>query len=365
MKIEQNVFNIVWVDAVVTDANINLYEENDYDGLKNMTFQIEHYNQKRIIPFLLYSGRDNIKDVVDKIFLEYFEGRQFKKQDGIEPLINAIKESVLHINSKEFRIQNKYKAELEAASLIDGNQESLFNALLYEYSDDWKNSEDYFNPMRKIIESIFSECKKLKIIPNIEGLGAISRFLGKGEEEKYITIEGQEIMPKPLARSLWFFLDITQEGSHKKEDLTLGVEKYVRDTKNINLFRSILYIAMDMCLWFKTCKEEIMLPSFSPKWRLKDNIDEILPLKKKVKEPKYEIEGFVRIVDGKPCVGKYLLEYPKNNEYKEGDRVGIKSSVENTKNVFDYFDEESAYKVDRFVYLTKIKVLNNSTKEGA
>ena len=31
-----------------------------------------------------------------------------------------------------------YAKELEAASLIEGNEETLFQALMYEYSDNWK-----------------------------------------------------------------------------------------------------------------------------------------------------------------------------------------------------------------------------------
>lgn len=259
------------VDAVVTDANFDIKAKDNFDGLLDVSYLKTKYNKERPIPFLVFSGRDTLVGTVNKRTLDQFDER-FEKQKGISPLIDAIKEFVLKVNSKEFRIRNKYKEELAAASLIKGNEEVLMNALLYDYTEDGENTEDYFNPMRKIVEAIFDECKKLRVIPNIIELNKISVFLGKNEHEQYICREGEEIMPKALARGLWYFLEITQDGSHKK-DTTLGVEKYVRETKNTNLFRSVLYIAMDLCLWYKKVRNEADSPTFVPKWERVKNRD--------------------------------------------------------------------------------------------
>lgn len=80
-------------------------------------------------------------------------------------MFKRIRQDVEHINSSSFRIRKKYAKELEAAALIEGNGECLMDALLYDYSDEWEKTEDYFNPIRKIAESIFDECKTLSIIP--------------------------------------------------------------------------------------------------------------------------------------------------------------------------------------------------------
>jgi hypothetical protein len=163
-------------------------------------------------------------------------------------------------------LRKKYAKELEAAALIDGNEVDLMKALLYDYAEDWEKTEDYFNPIRKVAESIFDKCKKQSIIPPFDKLTAISKFLNNGVYENYSFIDGVELMPKPLARSLWYFLDITQDGSHKNGDLKLGVDKYVRDTKNINLFRTVLYIAIDLCLWYERVRGEADSPDYLPKW---------------------------------------------------------------------------------------------------
>lgn len=340
------------VDAVVTDANINLKVKEDFSGLVRVSYLIE--NNKRPIPFFVYTGRDSLmrdnvyKDIIDK-YVDVFE-----KQKGIEPLINAIKETVLKVNSKEFRIHNKYKKELDAASLISGNEDVLMKALLYEDAGDWSNTEIYFNSMRSVVDSIFSACKREKIIPDVGDLNQISRFLGNNDKngnETYVII--QEIMPKPLARGLWYFLDITQDASHNKDELKLKVLKYVQETQNINLFRSVLSIAMDLCLWYAKCKEELNASDYKRKWVRRDiSINsERTQVNKHVQD--YEYIGIVRQHEdtGRYYSGKYLLANPKDGRYQEGDTILV---IESKENDYKFWSEEG-WEVDRFVHLPHIR----------
>lgn len=340
------------VDAVVTDANINLKVKEDFSGLVRVSYLIE--NNKRPIPFFVYTGRDSLmrdnvyKDIIDK-YVDVFE-----KQKGIEPLINAIKETVLKVNSKEFRIHNKYKKELDAASLISGNEDVLMKALLYEDAGDWSNTEIYFNSMRSVVDSIFSACKREKIIPDVGDLNQISRFLGNNDKngnETYVII--QEIMPKPLARGLWYFLDITQDASHNKDELKLKVLKYVQETQNINLFRSVLSIAMDLCLWYAKCKEELNASDYKRKWVRRDiSINsERTQVNKHVQD--YEYIGIVRQHEdtGRYYSGKYLLANPKDGRYQEGDTILV---IESKENDCKFWSEEG-WEVDRFVHLSRIR----------
>ncbi len=282
-----------FVDAVVTDANLNLKVKDDFDGLIDVSYLIKKYNKERSIPFIVFTGRDNIFEKVHNKTIGQFDAIISKQDErGIEALISMIKNIVLKVNSKEFRIHNKYRKEIEAASLIPGNKESLINALLYEYSEDWENTKDYFNPMRKIADSIFSACKREGIIPDVGDLNKISTFLDKNNHETYSITE--EIIPKPLARALWYFLDITQDASHDKDGLRLKVSEYVRENQNINLFRSVLYIAMDLCLWYQKCKEEMNSSDYHRKWERRDNINSSENTKEERHLQHYEYEGVVK-----------------------------------------------------------------------
>lgn len=343
------------VDAVVTDANFNLKERDDFNGLIEVFGLIEKYNHERSIPFIVFTGRDNLRNTIPEKILNKFDAIISKREDkGIKALINKVKEIIKKVNSREFRIHNKYKKELEAASLISGNEDALMKALLYEDAGDWSNTEIYFNSMRSVVESIFSTCKRDRIIPDVGELSQISRFLGnndKNDNETYVII--QEIMPKPLARGLWYFLDITQDASHNKDELKLKVVKYVKETQNINLFRSVLYIAMDLCLWYAKCKEEMKQPDYKRKWERRGMSIGIERLKEEKCTQGYDYEGIIKKSEetGRFYCGRYLLEKPKDGRYQEGDTIRIIKSEENTK---EHFLNEDGDKVDRFVYLCNI-----------
>lgn len=348
------------VDAVITDANFNsestaIKHERDLSGLVKMKDCIYAYNQKRDIPFYLFTRRgEYLSEKYVDGELDYFEanGRYFAKGE-FDELLQKIRKDVEHINSPSFRIRKKYAKELDAASLIDGNEEILMNALLYEYSEDWKNTKEHFNSMRNIADSIFSACKRNGIIPDVGELNQIGKFLGGKEHETYVIT--QEIIPKPLARGLWYFLDITQDASHNKEELTLKVREYVRETQNINLFRSVLYIAMDLCLWYKRSKEEAELSEFKPKWSLKE-----VEVKNEVQIKVCKYEGVVRMkLQNVYYCGRYLLQKPKDNKYKEGDRIRIYDDEENGRWKFKHFDDGKETVVDRFVRLDNLEVIND------
>ena len=325
------------IDAVITDANFSKFltsnvDERDLSGFEDIKSCIEKYNVKRDIPFYLYSGRgEYLAERYEFAGMEYFQenGRNFSKGE-LPQLLENLRTDVEHINSASFRIRKKYAKELVAASLIPENEEALFTALLYEYSEDWKNTEDYFNPQRKIVERIFVESKKRGIIPSgLTQLNAFSSFLNN-RHQLFCVSGGNVIMEKPLAHSLEFFLNITQDGSHGDGDLKLSVDKYVREKRNINLFRTILYITMDLCLWYA----EVVNNTFDEniaKWNVKDNCQ-------------FEFIGEVRNENGKIVCGNYSL---KGDDLVVGKRIGIKSSIEN-RFPFTYYCDGKEITVDKF-----------------
>lgn len=251
------------VDAVITDGNYDKRKTSDIEesrttsGLVDTISLISEFNRKRIIPFFLYTGKGKIlQEKFTDGELEYFEKRdRIIKKGRIKELLEKIIHDVNEINSPTFRIRNKYAAEFEAASLIDEATENLERGLLYLYEDDaWKNTQDYFNPARKIVERIKASCCQMNLLPPHLSLNVMSKLFFYGKECGYWLKE--PLMEKPLAESLLFFLKITQDGSHDDDDMSLNVDHYVRETKNINLYRTILYIAMDLLLWHKKMNEK-------------------------------------------------------------------------------------------------------------
>lgn len=320
------------VDAVVTDANLNLKVKDNFDGLLDVSYLIKEYNKYRPIPFFVFSGRDTLYSTVNPKALVQFDGI-FEKQKGIAPLIEKIKEVVLKVNSKEFRVRNKYAAELKAASVIPENEKELLGALLYEYSENWEKTENYFNSIRKITERILVRCQRLQIVPQGLKLSGWARFL-EGKDKVFSIEEGLEvIMPKPLVYSLDFLLHITQDGSHGDGDLELKVDSYVRETKNINLFRSVLYIAMDLCLWFeKTVNKYSSIAIHKPKWGIRENAF-ICTGKVFLREC---TDGKMRYV----CDNYLIGEPEKYEKLTEGDTIGIIKDSGPNNFLFEYTNED-------------------------
>lgn len=305
------------VDAVITDGNFDKRKTVDIvkstSGLSDVMTFISDFNRKKFIPFFLYTGKGALlKEKFTDGELEYFEkGNRIFEKGSFSKLLTTLKAEVDRINTPSFRILNEYKDEFEAAEKVDDAKRYLMNGLLYLYEDkSWKDVQDYFNPARKIVERIKDKCIDMKILPHNTSLNNASRIFSG--VDMYIGLK-EEYMPKPLAESFFYFLKITQDGSHDENDMSLGVDKYVRDTKNINLYRTILYIAMDLLLWFdriqdkyKENKEPLWKDKFIYEGKVSTGID-------------YNKKSFF-------YTKKYELQQNKDLAIKEGDIVRIYNS---------------------------------------
>ena len=346
------------VDAVITDANFNkssleIKGERDFSGFVKVRECINFYNTKRDIPFYLFTGRrDTLSDKCDDGELDYFEiNQRYFNKGEFEEMLQQIRKDVEHINSPSFRIRKKYGLELNAASRLEGNEEALFSALLYEEVGNWDSIQNQINPLRKILERIWSACKKEQIIPPTLTLNGIVRFLTDEDNSYQIKSEVGTIMPQPLCQSLEFFLKITQDGSHSQDGLKLCVDQYIREAHSINLFRALLPIAMELCLWFDhfTSQRKDNAPCWAERSFDEQNI---------------ECTGVVKKLEqGDFVVKNYFLQYPKNGEYKEGDTIAIKESID-SKKCIHYLDHDSTITTDRFVPIKHIRIIIKGSNES-
>lgn len=243
-------------DAIILDANCishnNGKNEPEISALGYALIQIASNNIK--LPWFVYSGggfsgEEHIDILVKSNDRPYDNVLWYKKPLQMKELFAKIKEVVG--NSDVFKYKSQYPEEFEAAKLIPDAERLLIEGFSFEYSHSQQSVQDYFNPSRKIFERIVSDLKQRNILPKISSLNAVARLLKNNAD----FVEGfrlkEPIMDKPLAHSLKYFLDITQDGSHDDCDLQLGIDNYVRARKNINLFRSVFYILLDLLLWYR------------------------------------------------------------------------------------------------------------------
>lgn len=259
------------VDAVIVDANFNesnskIESERDTSGL-DYARSLYRMTLKCRVPFFLLTNRSDelLKEIYqhNRAFLEDFprHKRWFKKSDITEynAMFDEIKKAVEETKSTSFIIRNKYKYELNAASLLDGTNEFIYEFLVRDFENTLDEIKEPFVSVRRSIEKIFGRCENMKLIPPISSNtnGTANYFLHNNysikEGETFMTLyemEGDDIMPKPLAQALKYIVDITQDGSHSKNEMKLKVDEYFEKTKDVLLLRSVVFVLIDVVKWF-------------------------------------------------------------------------------------------------------------------
>ena len=251
------------VDAVVVDFNFNEFEtkikkESDGTGFEYARKLCEDYSDE--LPFFLLTGRSE-EMIYDKYednpqALEKFKRheRWFEKHGEEEELYAKIIETVDEINSPEFIVRNKYREALNCAILNRKANEELFPLLLAEHENCLEQFSEPFVTCRKIIEEVFKQCEECNLIPPIsEDVNGTSKYFSMDKYSgDYGSYENKEepLMKRPLARALYYLIDITQDGAHNKKNMKLKVDEYWQQTKDTYLLRSILFITCDILRWF-------------------------------------------------------------------------------------------------------------------
>lgn len=327
------------IDAVIVDANFNestteISSERATSGLDYARGLYLHKLKERI-PFFLFTNRSDelLKDIYkdNKKFLEDFprHKRWFHKSDEYEKMLKAIKEAVE--KSPYFILRNKYSEEFSAAKLIPNAENLLLKGLQSDFIDFSSNYSiiESFNPARMLFENIISKCQEQGYIPYLSSLNSVCDFLDQKKVDGYRLLT--PIMHKTLIRSLDYFLSITQDGSHDNSRLSLDVIDYVRTRQNDNLYKSILFIAMDLLLWYKELLDKT--PSSNGLWT-----------------GSYEAIGKVCATTNNDRIvyivnGEYQIE--DNGEIHDGDEIFIIKSHQN-KHPFN--------SINKFVFKTNYQI---------
>ena len=249
------------VDAVITDANFNVSEdtlnskgERDTSGLSYVLMLTKKYDS---LPFYLYTGRSEemLLDKYDDGELNEFKSknRWFTKGVGLMPLIDQIKKDIDEYSSPEFKIRRDYHSEFQASKCIIGAEDLLTKGLLLKEAES-EGLELLYNETRQVLEQLQYELEKHEFIPHFSSLNDASRFLSGIAVDPYIPTD--VIMPKALARGLFFLVQIAQDGSHNKNEEKLEVVRYTRESGRLNLFYSTLHILMEVLCWYKGLVEK-------------------------------------------------------------------------------------------------------------
>jgi hypothetical protein len=259
------------IDAVIVDANFN--ETSDLVESESVTSGLDYarhlYVQlDRSIPFFLYTARaDGLLEEVYKYHKDILKDfprhkRWFHKTDEFDDMLDSIKNEIDKMKSSNFIVRNRYRDELNASIPIEGAYEYIFEFLVRDYENNLGGMSEPFIRIRRIIEKLFGCCENLQLIPPISNdVNGTARYFLSGKYDARIDNTSQEmdkisykcneeIMPKVLAKALNYLLNITQDASHSKVQLSLKVDEYYKKTNDVLFLKSLTFILMDIVKWF-------------------------------------------------------------------------------------------------------------------
>lgn len=316
------------IDAVIVDANFTAKNfspssETDVSGLRKAMILREGYKR---IPFYLYTQRGNLSDLVGEDELSDFKDNNaiLFKGDDLSPLLDRIKNDVDKINSVEFQIDNQYKNELSDCKQFDnhcnGDSYNIIRSLLIKSQEnDLQGAEKHLNEFRTLLENMNTVASNFGIVPKGLSLNDFSKFLCGHNDSKFIL--NDDILPKSLYEILRYVIRLTQDGSHDKPDLQYEIRRYIYETHDVLIIRSILFAVIEIISWFTRYLDE--------------HPDKEQNMKKYIKNEDAsddKLEGIIRLDEKGFCHidNKYSVLI-KNRELI-GKKVIILKSKENTNN---------------------------------
>lgn len=247
-------YDAIVLDAMFFNTKTQVKGSEDLKGLAAAKDKIAEFRKQRDIPYFILSGQTRLEN--NNTFSETY-GEHYRKQnpDDIMRLFADIK--IASDKQAITQVKHKYHNVFEVCTdKYIGHEltKPLLDALLFVENETGSHStEDLFNPIRKIIEKLFTAFNKLGLLPDkiFKGKGWINQssvFLsGKHPEYKM----NSEILEPVIAHNLKSILQVIQDASHIEGELRLKVDQHVKKSGTPYLYKSVVFQLLDVLAWFK------------------------------------------------------------------------------------------------------------------
>ena len=250
------------VDAVIMDTMTGYDEGHDirYKGL----FEGQKLSSPEL-PFIFYSGfgTDSLGPLGGYIFTNLTSwGNRFvvkTDKESLREAVRALRDYLDSRSSPDAAIRKKYAREIGIADRID--PEGLITATLVEsmrddfsFGDNLMKTEEKFGELRKRAEKIFNDAKEVRMFLPPMKLGQLQQLLSDGEY--YDNNTGRmyrltaPVMPETLSYAFGYLVKVTNGGTHEAGKDNLDVGGYVTATRSPNIYKTCVFILMDLLIWY-------------------------------------------------------------------------------------------------------------------
>lgn len=262
-----------FIDAVIIDFNIDeksdIPDKETASGFRKIHEQMDRFTKDK--PFYLFSGRDQnfIKDKYKKYDLDINEDYFFKKIENVEQqhiryfqsseletLLKILVQEVSYKSTQEYIIRKEFSEGFNAINFFQLDGKAFLDILLEDESVDSYDLYKTINPLRIQIEDMKSFMQLAEVLPSpCLDLNKLPKIL-KGKSVKGIDfnnkkIDKKDVLHDTLYYTFTYFIDIIQDGSHKKQELEYKVIDYIIEKGDIYFVKSLAIIGLDFIKWCK------------------------------------------------------------------------------------------------------------------
>lgn len=249
-------YDVILLDGLFFEKKGQQVGTEDESGIGMAIAKINELKSKKVFPWFVLSGKDKFTKGENSL-LKANKAKCFDKTNPSDVVRLFEEMKTAASEQPDAQLKHKYAILLEVCSdpFIGAEHFSrLFTLIKHiENVEKLTNTEDMLNPIRKIIERIFTCMAEKGIIPDdiISNKGWIngsSLFLAN-KHPNFVHLS--EITPPIVSENIHRLLNITQDGSHVEGELKLKVDQYLKNAQSDFLYRSIVYLLFDLLLWFK------------------------------------------------------------------------------------------------------------------
>ena len=249
-------FDVILLDGLFFERKGQVAGTEDEAGIGMAIAKINELKSKKVFPWFVLSGKDKFTKGENSL-LKANKAKCFDKTNPTEVVRLFDEINFAASQQPDAQLKHKYADLLETCSdnlLGPEHFTRLFTLIKHiENIEKLENTSDMLNPIRKIIERLFTRMAEKGIIPvaiisNKGWINGSSLFLAnKHSDYEHVS----EIAPQLVSENIHRLLNIIQDASHAEGELRLKVDQYLKSAKSDYLYRSCVYLLFDLLLWFK------------------------------------------------------------------------------------------------------------------
>ncbi|MFN9111889.1 MAG: hypothetical protein ACK5XN_17635 [Bacteroidota bacterium] len=249
-------FDLILLDGLFFEKKGQVSGTEDESGIGMAIARINELKSRKVFPWFVLSGKDKFTKGENSL-LKANKARCFDKTNPTDVVQLFADMKAAAREQPDAQLKYKYAHLLEVCSeqFLGTEHFARLIALIkqVESADKLVNTEDLLNPIRKIIERVFTRMAENGIIPQaiIDNKGWIngaSKFLAnKHQEYEHVS----EIAPPLVRESIHRLVNVIQDASHGEGELRLKVDQYLKNASSDYFHRSCVYLLFDLLLWFK------------------------------------------------------------------------------------------------------------------